>query len=140
MPNIEIHGMTFGNAANLRERILQKFSAKPYAGDMAVSILKITVGENFGGVESFLRLIEAPEDYLGEIIKGLEEVGFSAELIKPAVFHPKSAGGATILSNELPPRDFADPYSPTCDVCGNLTERHGTCFKCMNCGNTMGCS
>jgi ribonucleoside-diphosphate reductase alpha chain len=30
--------------------------------------------------------------------------------------------------------------SPTCNVCGHLTVRSGTCYKCMNCGNSMGCS
>lgn len=30
--------------------------------------------------------------------------------------------------------------SPTCNVCGALTIRSGTCYKCHNCGNSMGCS
>jgi ribonucleoside-diphosphate reductase alpha chain len=30
--------------------------------------------------------------------------------------------------------------APVCDVCGHITVRNGTCFKCMNCGNSMGCS
>ncbi|MCC6909177.1 MAG: adenosylcobalamin-dependent ribonucleoside-diphosphate reductase [Phycisphaerales bacterium] len=30
--------------------------------------------------------------------------------------------------------------APVCDVCGALTVRNGTCYKCMNCGNSMGCS
>ncbi len=30
--------------------------------------------------------------------------------------------------------------APFCDVCGHLTVRNGTCYKCLNCGNTMGCS
>lgn len=35
------------------------------------------------------------------------------------------------------------PYetdSPLCDICGSLTERNGTCYRCRNCGNSMGCS
>jgi hypothetical protein len=45
---------------------------------------------------------------------------------------------------------IADPLSqqgtemqadaPACDVCGSITVRSGTCYKCMNCGNSMGCS
>ncbi|MDX2018133.1 MAG: adenosylcobalamin-dependent ribonucleoside-diphosphate reductase [Planctomycetota bacterium] len=30
--------------------------------------------------------------------------------------------------------------APACDVCGTITVRSGTCYKCMNCGNSMGCS
>jgi ribonucleoside-diphosphate reductase alpha chain len=30
--------------------------------------------------------------------------------------------------------------APACDVCGSITVRSGTCYKCMNCGNSMGCS
>ncbi|MDP6987319.1 MAG: vitamin B12-dependent ribonucleotide reductase, partial [Phycisphaerales bacterium] len=30
--------------------------------------------------------------------------------------------------------------APPCDNCGSITVRNGTCYKCMNCGNSMGCS
>ncbi len=30
--------------------------------------------------------------------------------------------------------------APTCDACGSLTVRNGTCYRCFNCGNSMGCS
>ncbi len=30
--------------------------------------------------------------------------------------------------------------APPCDVCGTITVRSGTCHKCLNCGNSMGCS
>jgi len=30
--------------------------------------------------------------------------------------------------------------APPCSVCGNITLRSGTCYKCLNCGNSMGCS
>jgi ribonucleoside-diphosphate reductase alpha chain len=34
----------------------------------------------------------------------------------------------------------AQSDAPACDVCGSITVRSGTCYKCMNCGNSMGCS
>jgi len=34
---------------------------------------------------------------------------------------------------------FSDD-APACDVCGAITVRNGTCYKCYNCGNSMGCS
>ena len=30
--------------------------------------------------------------------------------------------------------------APACNVCGHTTLRSGTCYKCLNCGNSMGCS
>ena len=30
--------------------------------------------------------------------------------------------------------------APACNVCGHITVRSGTCYKCLNCGNSMGCS
>lgn len=30
--------------------------------------------------------------------------------------------------------------APFCDVCGHTTVRSGACYKCTNCGNSMGCS
>ena len=30
--------------------------------------------------------------------------------------------------------------APTCNTCGHITIRSGTCYKCLNCGNSMGCS
>ncbi len=30
--------------------------------------------------------------------------------------------------------------APPCNTCGHITIRSGTCYKCLNCGNSMGCS
>jgi len=30
--------------------------------------------------------------------------------------------------------------APACDTCGAITVRSGACYKCLNCGNSMGCS
>ncbi len=30
--------------------------------------------------------------------------------------------------------------APLCDNCGHITVRNGTCYRCLNCGNSMGCS
>src|SRR2546422_669124 len=51
---------------------------------------------------------------------------------------------------EAPGRKAASPQdellgklsgdAPFCDACGHITVRNGTCYKCLNCGNSMGCS
>ncbi|MBK9319407.1 MAG: hypothetical protein IPM91_11675 [Bacteroidetes bacterium] len=30
--------------------------------------------------------------------------------------------------------------APICSTCGHITIRSGSCFKCLNCGTSMGCS
>jgi len=30
--------------------------------------------------------------------------------------------------------------APTCPTCGNVAVRNGACFKCLNCGESLGCS
>ena len=30
--------------------------------------------------------------------------------------------------------------APACSTCGHITVRSGTCYKCLNCGQSMGCS
>lgn len=33
-----------------------------------------------------------------------------------------------------------DSDAPPCDICGHITVRNGACYKCLNCGNSLGCS
>ena len=30
--------------------------------------------------------------------------------------------------------------APSCEICGAITVRNGACYRCYNCGNSMGCS
>ncbi len=48
---------------------------------------------------------------------------------------------------EIKPRDAMDEQlsqlmgdAPICDQCGHITVRNGSCYKCLNCGNSIGCS
>jgi ribonucleoside-diphosphate reductase alpha chain len=34
----------------------------------------------------------------------------------------------------------AQSDAPACNTCGHTTLRSGTCYKCLNCGASMGCS
>jgi ribonucleoside-diphosphate reductase alpha chain len=42
------------------------------------------------------------------------------------------------------PNDLRSMYAlddaPTCAACGSIMVRNGSCYKCMNCGETSGCS
>ncbi len=52
----------------------------------------------------------------------------------------ENATAAALVStlNEANSQMMGD--APACDVCGSITVRNGTCYKCLNCGNSMGCS
>jgi ribonucleoside-diphosphate reductase alpha chain len=70
-----------------------------------------------------------------------------AEFLKSAhAPEPASASAAgglrlTLVSDPLSQQgSHLQADAPACDVCGSITVRSGTCYKCMNCGNSMGCS
>jgi ribonucleoside-diphosphate reductase alpha chain len=54
----------------------------------------------------------------------------------------QSAIPSTLETMESQQEQFAHFQSdaPACDECGALTVRCGTCYRCFNCGNSMGCS
>ena len=49
----------------------------------------------------------------------------------------ESAAGQAALDKQL--EDMMGD-APVCDGCGHITVRNGACYKCLNCGNSMGCS
>jgi ribonucleoside-diphosphate reductase alpha chain len=83
---------------------------------------------------------------------GKEETGGSPAMSSSAALH-----GA--LPEVFPDQDSArtgggDPFfralsdlnggmmgdAPICEKCGHITVRNGSCYRCMNCGHSMGCS
>ena len=62
----------------------------------------------------------------------------AAPTLKTDVKTPLLPGlGVKVLDEQF--KDFmAD--APLCDNCGAITVRNGACYRCYNCGNSMGCS
>jgi ribonucleoside-diphosphate reductase alpha chain len=61
----------------------------------------------------------------------------------PDTPHMKDNGRASVPStlhatSDTAPRVFDD--APPCSVCGSIMVRNGSCYKCLNCGTTSGCS
>ncbi len=54
------------------------------------------------------------------------------------------ASEETAASPAAPAQDGAafvrEADAPICDRCGHITTRNGACYRCHNCGNSMGCS
>ncbi|MCX6992774.1 MAG: vitamin B12-dependent ribonucleotide reductase [Kiritimatiellaeota bacterium] len=60
--------------------------------------------------------------------------------VAPAAAMPTDATAAPSELNA--PTQFKDMQAdaPPCDKCGAITVRNGACYRCFNCGNSMGCS
>ena len=63
-------------------------------------------------------------------------------LVGSAITEESRAAEAEIQTLEQFNAQFAHfpDDAPACDICGSITVRNGTCYKCFNCGNSMGCS
>jgi ribonucleoside-diphosphate reductase alpha chain len=65
-----------------------------------------------------------------------------AAIVNPAVAvtpGPLQSEAALMQQFNTQFKHFLDD-APACDICGSITVRNGTCYKCFNCGNSMGCS
>ncbi|MBC7903724.1 MAG: vitamin B12-dependent ribonucleotide reductase [Gemmatimonadaceae bacterium] len=58
--------------------------------------------------------------------------------VKPAKTAVKAEGNSLDAVNAAAKSMQSD--APACNTCGHITIRSGTCYKCLNCGNSMGCS
>ncbi|MBC7848470.1 MAG: vitamin B12-dependent ribonucleotide reductase [Chitinophagaceae bacterium] len=60
-----------------------------------------------------------------------------AEPVKASRVMKDGNGGMDMVSTAL---KNMQSDAPACNTCGHITIRSGTCYKCLNCGNSMGCS
>jgi ribonucleoside-diphosphate reductase alpha chain len=51
-----------------------------------------------------------------------------------------ASGGPSRITMQPRPTIQAQTDSPPCPTCDSLTVRSGSCYKCVNCGSTTGCS
>ncbi|MCA8916632.1 MAG: adenosylcobalamin-dependent ribonucleoside-diphosphate reductase [Planctomycetes bacterium] len=76
---------------------------------------------------------------LGNAGEHMKEVHTTSRLAdQPAPVTPAKAGKPRDALSEQMESLMGD--APICDVCGHITVRNGACYKCLNCGNSMGCS
>jgi ribonucleoside-diphosphate reductase alpha chain len=85
-------------------------------------------------------------------IKGIDEAGPTAKTSPApvrsgdshAASDSRSEAGSGGLMMSKNPNDVALAESqsdaPACDQCGSITVRNGACYKCLNCGSSLGCS
>jgi hypothetical protein len=63
------------------------------------------------------------------------EQGILFELPKLAPPQPQGGGVVKALGQVVGLGD-----APACQFCGSLMVRNGSCYRCMECGSTSGCS
>lgn len=68
---------------------------------------------------------------------GVMAPGLSSPAVTARETHEVSGGAHGALDAHL---DELMGDAPVCDGCGHITVRNGACYKCLNCGNSMGCS
>ncbi len=69
--------------------------------------------------------------------KDTESLPPPSEVLSRLAADPSAGSGANALDAHL---DELMGDAPVCDGCGHITVRNGACYKCLNCGNSMGCS
>ncbi len=98
--------------------------------------------EGFGGGIGGLPKDEEKDESASPAEAGKSEEGSAAES-QSTVALAASAGASTrTLRSDGADSQFAhfQTDAPSCDVCGSITVRNGNCYRCHNCGNSMGCS
>jgi ribonucleoside-diphosphate reductase alpha chain len=70
-------------------------------------------------------------------LEGVGDANGSTGSLTPETrdLRPGSVHAADALANMI---DLGD--APSCSVCGSIMVRNGSCYKCMSCGSTSGCS
>jgi ribonucleoside-diphosphate reductase alpha chain len=92
-----------------------------------------------------IKLATSVVDYIFRVL-GMEYLGRTDFVqVKPAV--DLTADKAVALNTPPPAESALSGHlaemmgdAPPCDSCGHTTVRNGACYKCLNCGNSMGCS
>jgi ribonucleoside-diphosphate reductase alpha chain len=75
---------------------------------------------------------------IGERVPELSEIRVTASSKSYRAEHVKKASTDLDAVNAASKNMQSD--APACNTCGHITIRSGTCYKCLNCGNSMGCS
>lgn len=73
----------------------------------------------------------------GRITEAIEREATVSDRVKTVTVEETTGGMTSELDEQLKSM-MGD--APPCTVCGHITVRNATCYKCLNCGNSMGCS
>ena len=94
--------------------------------------LRFLTGQQQMLFENFRPKLSAISSQPSEIgdLNGSSEPKSEARGLKPGSVHAADALSSIV--------DLGD--APTCSFCGSIMTRNGSCYRCMSCGSTSGCS
>ncbi|WP_295121565.1 vitamin B12-dependent ribonucleotide reductase [uncultured Chitinophaga sp.] len=108
------------------------------------------LGYEYLGRTDLVHILDAPgntgeEEWDDPIVKpelsNVRIIGVGHNAGNPPAQKAKQAvSAATGESNTQDYLRSMQSDAPACNTCGHITVRSGTCYKCLNCGNSMGCS
>ncbi|MEJ7768670.1 MAG: vitamin B12-dependent ribonucleotide reductase, partial [Chitinophagaceae bacterium] len=84
-------------------------------------------------------LKKSPELSQVRIVPSASKTSHSASTAARATVNQGARGEAGMDAVNAAARNMQSD-APSCNTCGHITIRSGTCYKCLNCGNSMGCS
>jgi ribonucleoside-diphosphate reductase alpha chain len=77
----------------------------------------------------------------GVILRDEPAADLALPLLGGGRLEPVAAAVAATAANDTPRSTFLyQQDAPSCHECGAIMVRNGSCYKCLNCGSTSGCS
>lgn len=73
------------------------------------------------------------EEVVNQMNLPMEKAAYISKNIEPTVKEEQQGGMDKMLSSMM-------GDAPMCSDCGHVTIRNGSCYRCLNCGTSMGCS
>jgi ribonucleoside-diphosphate reductase alpha chain len=84
-------------------------------------------------------LLEEMKKKVNRPVPALLPMADEPEVLKGANGHDQARG--TSQHHSPTTQGFVNQMdAPLCAVCGHVTVRNGACYKCLNCGESQGCS
>jgi ribonucleoside-diphosphate reductase alpha chain len=110
------------------------------------------LGYEYLGRTDLVHILDAPgntgEDDMPDTLPASSQPSLSNVRVtvlggKGNTANPKPVKQQALAASESGTQDYMRTMqsdAPACNTCGHITVRSGTCYKCLNCGNSMGCS
>jgi len=115
-----------------------RFEPSGYTGNSQIPYAKSITDYLFRWLAS--KFLSPEKQLLAGVVE--EDAATEAPIVEPNVAAAAIAAEPLSLSTPAPtdemPRMYED--APPCSTCGSIMVRNGSCYKCMNCGTTSGCS
>jgi ribonucleoside-diphosphate reductase alpha chain len=122
-----------------------RFEPSGWSGNPDIGYAKSIMDYIFRWLQ--LRFLTGQQQMLFENLRSRLSVGTQPEIgalndsgdSRPTANDPRPATGSVHAADALSSIvDLGD--APSCSFCGSIMTRNGSCYRCMSCGSTSGCS